>query len=140
MLDHKAAMLGRAAGGPQWVRPFNAKTADGVSIAFLTVGDGPPIVFASNIFGDAHCYRHLSGHHVRGVTDGLAARGWQVARYDVRGMGASDRTVADLSLDARVADLEAVVTSLGLDRLALAGVDLGAATALASRPDVQRRP
>ena len=108
-----------------------AKTIDGVSIAFLTVGDGRPIVFASNIFGDAYLYRQLPRHHVRGVTDRLSALGWKVIRYDVRGMGWSDRAVADLALDARVKDLDAVVMHLGLDRFVLAGVDIGAATAVA---------
>src|ERR1041384_3428911 len=108
-----------------------AKTTDDVNIAYLTVGDGPPIVFASNIFGDAHQYRHLPKHHVRGVTDRLSALGWKVVRYDVRGMGSSDRTVADLTLDARIKDLDAVVRQLGLDRFVLAGVDIGAATAIA---------
>jgi pimeloyl-ACP methyl ester carboxylesterase len=54
-----------------------------------------------------------------------------VIRYDVRGMGASDRNTPDMRLDARVRDLEAVVDRLGLDRFALGGVDLGAATAVA---------
>ncbi len=108
-----------------------AKTTDGVSIAFLTVGVGPPIVFASNIFGDVHLYRQLPRHHVRGVTDQLSALGWKVIRYDVRGMGFSDRNVPDLTLDARVKDLDAVVMQLGLERFVLAGVDIGAATAVA---------
>jgi pimeloyl-ACP methyl ester carboxylesterase/DNA-binding CsgD family transcriptional regulator len=108
-----------------------AKTSDGVNIAFLTVGDGPPIVFASNIFGDAHFYRQLSWQHVRGVTDGLSALGWRIVRYDVRGMGASDRIVSDLSLDARVNDLEAVVARAGIERFTIAGLDIGAATAVA---------
>jgi pimeloyl-ACP methyl ester carboxylesterase len=108
-----------------------AKTTDGVSIAFLTVGSGPPIVFASNIFGDSHLYHQLPLHHVRCVTDRLASLGWKVIRYDVRGMGSSDRTVEDLTLDARVRDLEAVVTQLGLDRFVLGGLSIGVATAIA---------
>jgi pimeloyl-ACP methyl ester carboxylesterase/DNA-binding CsgD family transcriptional regulator len=108
-----------------------AKTTDGVHVAYFSIGEGPPIVFASNIFGDAHFYRHLARHHVRGVTDGLVKRGWTVVRYDVRGMGGSDRQVDDLSLDARVRDLEAVVNRLGLERFALSGLDIAAATALA---------
>ena len=107
-----------------------AKTTDGVNVAYFSIGEGPPIVFASNIFGDAHLYRHLAWHHVRGVTDGLVKRGWTVVRYDVRGMGASDRRVDDLSFDARVRDLEAVVDRLGVERFALAGLDIGAATAV----------
>src|SRR5215208_3575395 len=106
------------------------KTDDGVSIAYISVGAGPPLVFASNIFGDAHLYR-ASWPPVRGVTNRLAGLGWRVIRYDHRGMGASDRTVDDLSLAARVADLEAVVERLNVPRVALAGADFGAATAVA---------
>ncbi|PYR79764.1 MAG: hypothetical protein DMF87_10535, partial [Acidobacteria bacterium] len=107
-----------------------AKTSDGVNIAYLTVGSGQAIVFASNIFGDAHLYR-LAWPHVRVITDTLAAAGWTVIRYDHRGMGSSDRNVNDLSLEARVNDLEAVVAKVGIRTFALAGVDLGAATAMA---------
>jgi len=46
-------------------------------------------------------------------------------------MGASDRDVPDLGLAARVRDLDAVVGALNLERFALAGVDIGAATAVA---------
>jgi pimeloyl-ACP methyl ester carboxylesterase/DNA-binding CsgD family transcriptional regulator len=104
----------------------------------LRIGDGPPIVFASNIFGDAHLYR-VGWPHVRDVTDRLAGLGWSVVRYDVRGMGDSDRQVNDLSLDARVKDLEAVVAEVRLGSFALVGVDAGAATAVAyavAHPDV----
>jgi pimeloyl-ACP methyl ester carboxylesterase/DNA-binding CsgD family transcriptional regulator len=87
-------------------------------------------VFASNIFGDAHNYR-VRWPHVRVVTDRLVGLGWRVVRYDLRGMGSSDRNVEDLSLEARVRDLTAVVGALGLSRFALAGVDIGAATAVA---------
>jgi pimeloyl-ACP methyl ester carboxylesterase/DNA-binding CsgD family transcriptional regulator len=42
-----------------------------------------------------------------------------VVRYDSRDTGLSDREVPDVSLDAWVADLEAVVDDAGLDRFAL---------------------
>ena len=42
-------------------------------------------------------------------------------RYDVRGTGYSERDVSDHSLDALVADVEAVVDRLGLDRFAMIG-------------------
>jgi pimeloyl-ACP methyl ester carboxylesterase/DNA-binding CsgD family transcriptional regulator len=107
-----------------------ATTSDGVRIAYITLGDGPPLVFASNIFGDLNSYRH-GWPHTKEVTDRLVGLGWRVIRYDVRGMGSSDRDVVDLSLDGRVRDLAAVVERLGLDRFALAGVDIAAATAVA---------
>ncbi len=106
------------------------QTSDGVNIAYIRLGDGPPVVFASNIFGDAQGYR-LGSPYVGGVTDRLVGLGWQVIRYDQRGMGSSDRHVDDWSLAARVEDLAAVVGRLGLRRFALAGLDLGAATAIA---------
>ena len=107
-----------------------AVTSDDVRIAYVTVGDGPPLVFASNIFGDAT--RYCDGlPPVRAFTDRLAQLGWRVIRYDHRGMGASDRNVADLGLEARVRDLAAVVDVLRLDRFALGGVDIGAVTAIA---------
>jgi pimeloyl-ACP methyl ester carboxylesterase len=96
----------------------------------MAVGDGEPIVFGSNIFGDVAMYR-IPWQHVRGITDGLAARDWQVVRYDVRGMGSSDRVVADVSLEGRVRDLLAVTNELRLKRFVLAGTDEGAATAIA---------
>ena len=104
------------------------KTSDGVRIAYINVGDGPALVFASNIFGEA---RFLDGLHVKVVTERLVRLGWRLVRYDVRGMGASDRNVEDLSLDGRVRDLDAVVGQMGFKRFALGGVDSGAATAIA---------
>jgi DNA-binding CsgD family transcriptional regulator/pimeloyl-ACP methyl ester carboxylesterase len=46
-------------------------------------------------------------------------------------MGFSDRHVADVELASRLLDVEAVVAALNVDRFALAGVDIGAATAVA---------
>ena len=107
-----------------------ATTRDGVRIAYVSLGDGPPVVFASNIFGDLSAY--LGGWPAtKEGTDRAVKQGWRVILYDVRGMGFSDRNVADVELAGRVLDVEAVVAALNLDRFALAGVDIGAATAVA---------
>jgi pimeloyl-ACP methyl ester carboxylesterase/DNA-binding CsgD family transcriptional regulator len=112
-----------------------ATTSDGVRIAYASVGEGFPLVFASNI-GDASHY--CGGFpYFSEVTDRLAALGWRVILYDHRGMGASDRNVGDLSLNGRVRDLSAVVGALRFDRFALGGVDIGAATAIAFAVDNQ---
>ena len=103
---------------PTALPPIQYATAsDGVRIAYISVGEGAPLVFASNIFGDATRYLSENGH-VREVTDRLARLGWRVIRYDHRGMGASDRNVEDVGLDARVRDLSAVVDHLGLGQFA----------------------
>ncbi len=54
-----------------------------------------------------------------------------VVRYDERGFGLSDWEVEDFSLDARVADLDAVVSAAGLDRFALLGMAQGGPVSIA---------
>jgi pimeloyl-ACP methyl ester carboxylesterase/DNA-binding CsgD family transcriptional regulator len=53
-----------------------------------------------------------------------------VIRYDERGHGLSDRGVKDHSLQARVADLEAVADDAGLDRFALLAMAQGGPVAI----------
>jgi pimeloyl-ACP methyl ester carboxylesterase/DNA-binding CsgD family transcriptional regulator len=107
-----------------------ARTEDGVNIAFLDLGDGPPLVFASNIYGEAYFYRR-GWPYVTNIVDLLLDAGWRVILYDVRGMGASDSQVEDMGLQARVRDVEAVVAALGLERFLMAGTDHAGATAIA---------
>jgi len=106
-----------------------ATTTDGVRIAYLSLGDGPPVVFASNIFGDASGY--CGGLPSNEAFDRIVALGWRVILHDPRGMGGSDRNVDDHSLAARVRDVSAVIDALGLEHFAMGGFDIGAATAVA---------
>lgn len=63
-----------------------ATTRDGVHVVYMSLGDGPPLVFASNIFGELSAY--LGGWPpAQEVTNRLVNLGWRVIRYDVRGMG-----------------------------------------------------
>lgn len=55
----------------------------------------------------------------------------QLVRFDQRGCGLSDREVDRFDLDAWVADLEAVVDALGLDRFPLLGMSQGGPVAIA---------
>ena len=61
--------------------------------------------------------------------------GWRAAaqliRYDARGNGLSDWDVPEISFDAFVRDLEAVVDAAGLDRFALFGASQGCAFSIA---------
>ena len=103
-------------------------SADGVRLAFASIGSGPPLIKTGNWMTHLeydlespiwrHLYRELSNGHT-------------LIRYDARGNGLSDRDVEDVSLEARVADLEAVVDAAAVARFALFGVSQGCAVSVA---------
>ncbi len=90
-----------------------ATTADGVSIAFYEMGEGPPLVLPSSVLW-SHLRMRTIPEYLR---DGSGiGRFNRIIRYDSRGTGLSDRSNQDMSLEAKLRDLEAVVDKLGLDR------------------------
>ena len=97
-----------------------AHAADGVSIAFWTLGDGPPFVSMPNVPW-SHIEREWSGVPELHQWFQRLAEKRTVVRYDSRGSGLSDRDVDDYSLDAHVLDLEAVVNHLDLESFDLFG-------------------
>jgi pimeloyl-ACP methyl ester carboxylesterase/DNA-binding CsgD family transcriptional regulator len=101
---------------------------DGVRIAFATAGRGPPLVRVNNWFThlDFDWGSSLWRHWFEAFTDGRT-----LIRYDPRGSGLSDRDASDFSLDAWVADLEAVVDAAGLRRFPLMGLCQGGLIAIA---------
>jgi len=96
-----------------------ARSADGVSLAFTVAGSGPAVVFVPWVpFSNL---RMEWEHPVLRQVFSQLAKQLTVVHYDGRGTGHSQRDVADLSLDAMVADLEAVVDRLGLPEVGLIG-------------------
>jgi class 3 adenylate cyclase/pimeloyl-ACP methyl ester carboxylesterase len=97
-------------------------SADGTRIAYAVSGEGPAIV---HVLGWAtHVERGLNSPAYNPSIAHFAER-FQYVRYDGRGSGLSDRAPADFSLEARVADLEAVIDGLGLDRVVLFALSAG---------------
>ena len=104
-----------------------ARSVGGVRIAYAVHGSGPPLLI------DACWLSHLQfdwqspvwRHYL--VELGRIAT---VVRYDERGHGLSDRGVTDHSLEARVADLEAVADDAGLTRFALLAMAQGGPVAI----------
>ncbi|MCH8298668.1 MAG: alpha/beta fold hydrolase [Chloroflexi bacterium] len=102
-------------------------TADGVRICYATVGEGPPLVKAPNWLTHlefewqspiwSHWWVELAAYHT-------------VIRFDQRGSGLSDRNVEDLSFDAWVSDLEAVVEANHLESFVLLGMSQGGSVAI----------
>ena len=100
---------------------------DGIQIAYSTIGRGMPLMktghWLTHLEFDLespiwrHLYRELARDH-------------RLVRYDTRGNGLSDRAPHDISFEALVSDLEAVVGAAELERFALLGISQGALIAL----------
>jgi pimeloyl-ACP methyl ester carboxylesterase/DNA-binding CsgD family transcriptional regulator len=104
-----------------------ARSTDGVGIAYAVHGSGPPLLI------DACWLSHLQFDWQSPVWRHYLVELGKVAtviRYDERGHGLSDRGVTDHSLEARLADLEAVVEDAGLDRFALMAMAQGGPVAI----------
>jgi pimeloyl-ACP methyl ester carboxylesterase/DNA-binding CsgD family transcriptional regulator len=102
-------------------------TGDGVRLAMCTRGRGPLIVKAANWLGNLQADALLPS--TRHWVDHLT-RTHRLHWYDARGCGLSDRQVDEISLDAWVCDLEAVVDSTGEPLVILLGISQGAAIAI----------
>ena len=101
-----------------------SRTSDGVNIAFWSMGEGTPLVMMPSMPW-SHLQLEWSIPEVeRWYLD--LGHGRRLVRYDGRGFGLSQRDVPSLSLDAQVADLEAVVAGAGIGRFDLyAGLHSG---------------
>jgi pimeloyl-ACP methyl ester carboxylesterase/DNA-binding winged helix-turn-helix (wHTH) protein len=103
-------------------------SSDGASIAYARAGSGPPLVKTGNWMNhleydwDSPVWSHL----LRFLADGR-----ELIRYDARGNGLSDWDVEDISFEAFVRDLEAVVDAAGLERFSLFGASQGCAFSIA---------
>jgi pimeloyl-ACP methyl ester carboxylesterase/DNA-binding SARP family transcriptional activator len=104
------------------------RTADDVRIAYACIGEGPPLVWATHWLShlafnwESPIWRHWTEEFAEDYT---------FLHYDQRGHGLSDWEDPDVSVDAFVRDLEAVVDAAGLDRFALIGSSRAGSTAIA---------
>jgi class 3 adenylate cyclase len=108
-----------------------AKTSDGVSIAYATLGKGPPVVYSTALWGDIADYQSGVSKGGPAGADYLVESGWSITIYDGRGTGLSDREPAEFSVEARLSDLEAVIDALGAEPVDLVGRLQGSPTAVA---------
>jgi class 3 adenylate cyclase len=93
-------------------------TPDGANLAYMTFGQGPPLVVANGCWLSAShdleegfggpFYRSLAQNHT-------------VTLYDRRGTGLSDRERTEFTVEADASDLTAIVNRLGVERFALLG-------------------
>src|SRR5215510_10789782 len=101
---------------------------DGTRIAYAINGEGPPLVRAPHWF--SHLEHDWTNPAFQPWVEDLSKR-YSFLRFDQRGCGLSDREVAEISPEAHVRDLEAVVDAAGLERFAIFGASQGSAFAIA---------
>ncbi len=94
-----------------------ALAQDGVSIACWVAGVGPPLIILMPP-GRSHMQLEWTVPALRHWFE-RQSRGHTLVRYDMRGTGLSDRCTGAIALDEVVADLDAVIERLGLERVVL---------------------
>ena len=112
-----------------------AKTADGVSIAFCTMGEGTPLLFVSP---PPFCHVQLDWQTTFSYLFQPLARNHRFVWFDWPGTGLSDRDAIDFSMDAMAGSIEAVVARTGLEKFALTALTMAvpvAVTYAATRPE-----
>ena len=95
------------------------RTSDGVDIAYAVLGSGDPVVMTGSI-GSAGIDASLTSEVILRRYQRLEA-GRSVVLFDWRNMGASGSSTAPLSMDTFLADLSAVVDTVGDSQIDLIG-------------------
>ena len=98
------------------------RTADGIGLAYSTIGRGPTIVRVLGHF--THLEAEWQWPDLRLFWERLADD-YTVVRYDGRGMGLSDRYTGEFTEATRQLDLEAVLTAVAAEEAALLGISEG---------------
>jgi class 3 adenylate cyclase/pimeloyl-ACP methyl ester carboxylesterase len=96
-------------------------TSDGASIAYATIGSGPPLIYVCGWPG--HLALEWEQPFVREFLEVFAQR-FTLVRYDMRGSGLSGGRTDDASMEALTRDLEAVVDDLRQPQVALMSLGL----------------
>lgn len=100
-------------------------TANGVRLFYQQYGDaGPDVVLVHAVTSNQAVWVFS------GLPDALAAAGFRVTTYDLRGHGASDRPPTGYTSAAMAADLRALHAELGLGPAVLVGHSFGGVVSL----------
>ncbi len=103
-------------------------SADGTSIAYADVGEGPPLIIAG--FWMTHLEETWNDPILQPYLSQLA-KDFKIIRYDQRGNGMSDWDNVDISFEKMVDDLEAVIDCHDLEKTAILGCSQAAAVSIA---------
>jgi class 3 adenylate cyclase len=104
-----------------------ARTSAGVSIAYTTTGDGPPLLYCHD--HSIAMQNHWTGSAPGNDTLRLLSARTRVTIFDAAGIGASQRDVSDFSLEAQARAIDAVATHMAATQFILIGTGTGTASA-----------
>ena len=102
-------------------------SADGVHLAYATLGEGPTVLKAPNWINHIE-YDWQSP--VWGTFLSEFAKQSSLTRFDQRGNGLSDWDIDEISQERMIDDMLAVADAAGLEKFALFGISQGAAFAI----------
>ena len=106
-----------------------ATAADGVKIAWTSTGAGPALIHLPGVpFSNFEAEWRFS---VMRRTFGELGDHLRLIQFDGRGTGSSQRDVSDVSFEAHLRDLDAVIEAAGIDRFVLLGFYHSATYAIA---------
>ena len=91
-------------------------TANGINMAYETVGNGPPLVLIAGLG-----YSRWMWHK---MVPGLAEN-FQVISYDNRGVGESDKPAGSYTAQLLAEDLAGLLAALGIEKAAVFGHSMG---------------
>ncbi|HEX6279649.1 MAG TPA: alpha/beta hydrolase [Pyrinomonadaceae bacterium] len=114
-----------ASATPSPVSPVNIEyctTADGVRIAYSSVGSGPLLVRVLGHF--THLEKEWEWPDLRRFWERLA-ESFTVVRFDGRGIGLSEPFAGEFTEEGRQADLAAVLDAIGAKDVTLLGISEG---------------
>ncbi len=114
----------------QAIQPLEVRyctTSDGVSLAYAENGSGVPLVKTASFM--THLQLDSEGLLFAHWISELSKR-YRFIRYDERGNGLSDWEIESFSFEAMVNDLETIVDTLGLEKVALLGASQGASVSI----------
>lgn len=101
-------------------------TSDGVRIAYSVEGEGPPLLFCQFIY--AFSLSPIVPTLNKAIRQ--IGQGRRLIRYDMRGTGLSQREVDDLSPEADMRDMEAVVRAIAPERFTILSAGIGGLRAI----------
>jgi pimeloyl-ACP methyl ester carboxylesterase len=113
---------------PQTPEMKYVTTADGLSIAYYTIGQGPAVLDLMLPFSHLEAEWHIRSF--RRLYSTVAEHNTFI-RLDHRGFGLSDRNPPDYSIESLILDIEAVVDRLAIDQLSIYSVAQAVIPALA---------